>query len=319
MATKKQSRNLKIYNEYQKGNTSYNKLAKKYDISPQRVQAIINKIKKQRVKTKLEPTDSQEKREEFKNLAVEVRENAKFKDALEMFNQVLKWDEVNKNYRGYVDVLGHIKITYSKLAETSKTSQEQEKYYSFANDTLSKAVNAIKKYDLGIERMAIMQVHKTSLLLKLAEVQNPTTRKQTLEIALKTINQAIKNLPGSEAHKAWPMAKKALILHKLEDTEKAIKVAHEAEYKLYLGYNDELDVKKKSSKYIIGNDQGVIKVKVWLSAIFVTLATIYKDEARFILAKYYANAVLSFEDKDGILKSIKLDAKNLLNEIKDIN
>ena len=43
---------------------------------------------------------NQKEREELKNKAVEKRESGDLLDALEMFQSVSTWDELNKNYVG---------------------------------------------------------------------------------------------------------------------------------------------------------------------------------------------------------------------------
>ncbi len=317
MSDQKYDRNQEIYNKYMQGNTSYNKLAREYNLTPQRIQVIVSDFRNQKTKDNLKPNDPQEKREEYKNLAIEVRESARYKKAISMFKEVLAWDVANKNHTGYVDVLGHTKIAYVKLAENSKNKKDQEYYYTKATESLDEAVKTIKEYDLGEGRMAIMKVHKTGIMIKLANSQSKTKKEKTLKLALKTINSAIKSLPGSEAHKAWAMIKKAQILHLMGNSQDALNVAHDAETNLFLGYDQELDVKynQKTGRKVIGGDQGIIKLRVWLSMIFITIAQIYKDTQKYVLAQYYVESVLSINDPEKVLKSIKQDAKKLQKEI----
>ena len=317
MKTKEQ-RNKKIYNHYMGSGLSFNKLSKVYNLTPQRIQKIVSDYKKTKIATPLQPNASQKEREEYKNLAVETRENSQLQLALNMFNNIIIWDNKNKNYRGIADVLGQIAITNNKLAESTKNNAEKKEYIKQSYLALEKATKLQDKKLAPVGGKAITYVQIAATKNRAAQLLKGKSKNSLLLESLNDINFAIKNLPGSKAHKAWPLKVKAQILARLKKYDEAINTLATAEKQLYLGYQEEMGWAKngrEQKKGVIGNDQAIIKLQVWLVGIQLTYAQIFKKTGRDLLAKFYAQAVLNMEDKEGVLKESKKTAKQILNEV----
>ena len=90
-------------------------------------------------------SDAKEKREEAKNKAVDLREAGDLKEASELLEEVIAWDEANPNDRGLVDALGHLRITFSRLAEEQDGSEAQKAYLQKALDAIKRALTVAKK------------------------------------------------------------------------------------------------------------------------------------------------------------------------------
>lgn len=252
---------------------------------------------------------SKEQREEQKNAAVETREQGKLEQALEMFKQVETWDEENNNVNGQMDVLGHIKVTYSRLAEEcgENDTEKRKEYYQQAAAAVEKSIK-IGEANPEIAKpgnIVIQKVHLASTMLDLAQYETKE-REQTLSSALKLIDEAIENLPGSQAHKAWPANTKAKIQYELGQFIPAIDTLRKAELWIVEGYNDEIQ----------NDDQAEIKLNVWLSGLHLTFAQICAKENMPIIARQYATSVIGMEDKNNILGERKKEAQRILNQLK---
>lgn len=300
------TRNQEIYDDYVNNNMSYNQLAKKYDLSPQRIQAIVYDFQDKGLQKKLDPKDKIKTREEFKDKAVELREQGNLKIALNMFEQVAQWDNANNNIEGLVDVLGHIRITNTLLANETKDKTTEMQYRIAALEAIKQAIDvSTKDKSVSAGSKAILQVHYVSAVLQKTKAEKGKVDKKELEEALKQINEAIDNLPGSKAHKAWPANNKARILYELGKTEDALKTLCTAENWLAEGYFEQ-----------IKENQGEIKLNVWKTGLDIARAEILIKENKPILAKHYLNAVISMPDPEGYLTERKKEAKRMLKEIK---
>lgn len=291
----KVDRNKKIYEEYVSSDISFNKLAKKYNISPQRVRFIVNDLKNKGLEFNLSTTDSKEKREEQKNLAITLRESGKYQLALEKFDEVLAWDKAHENSKGLKDVLGHKKILFTLLADASSENSDKKAY-------LDKAEECLKEASKLFPEDKILYVHLASLSLNNASLF-PKDKKKYAEEALISLEKALENFPGSKAHRAWPLSIKARALHVLDRDSEALSVLAQAEQALFEGYDEEMK----------NQDQGRIKISVWLSGIYLVYAHIAHKQQKSILAEMYANSIISMPDPLNVLHNRKKEAKELLD------
>lgn len=249
-----------------------------------------------------------QQRETFKNKGVEAREAGDLKQAEKIFNQVIEWDKKNNNLRGQIDVMGHLRIVYTRLVEQTE-NKEQKKIYLQKASQINKQVLQIAERNKDViteGSMSILKVHIASTIVSFFEYFTSEEAKAQLEKALNLVNEAIETLPGSKAHKAWPLRLKGEILHNLGKTEEAIEALTEGEVYLYLGYKDEIGK----------DDQAEIKINVWLSGLHLTFARICAQTKRDILAKHYVNSVLSVPDPKNILRERKKEAERILVTLK---
>lgn len=299
-------RNKQIYDEYLTTDASFNVLAKKYDLTPQRVNAIVNELKNKGLGTKLSSTESKEQRNAYKDQAVEMREKGSLDLSLRMFDEVIEWDIKNGNARGQTDVLGHKKIALTLLADKADTPQQKSIY-------LNQAVSCIKegiKISEGMTEfapgnLAVQKTHMASLLLQLSETVDIKEKVENLKQARRLINEAVKDLAGSKAHMAWPLTILSQVHIGLGAYDEALDCLLEAQRKLFDGYEEEM-------KYA---DQGRMKLRVWNTGIELGLARLYKETGKNILAEVHAQAVIETPDPEKILVARKRQASQLLKQL----
>lgn len=236
---------------------------------------------------------SQEEREAYKDQAVEIRESGDLTTALEMFKDIIAWDEANDNLRGKIDVMGHLRITLTRLAEAEEDQEAKDKYREEALKTVEEAMNLAEE-DPNIPEgtKTIQKVHYVNVLHDAGKDTE----------ALEVVNQALENFPGTAAHKAWPANAKAQIQASLGDVEGALATLEQGERWLFEGYAEEF----------ARNDQPEIKINVWLAGIHLTKARIYEKEGRHILARHYANSVLQIDDPTNCLGERKKEAQRIM-------
>jgi len=250
--------------------------------------------------------NSLEDREALKNKAVETREAGKLTEAKGLLQEVIKWDEENNNFQGEMDALGHLKLTLRAEANEAQDETTRQQLLKEASDATWKAVEIGQSHPEIPEGPAIIQkIHLVNLIID--QFANSELPEKTTELkkALIIINEAIEKLPGTKAHKAWPLNAKAQILLGLDKVEEALDTLELAERNLYEGYEDEL---KK-------DDQAELKLNVWLAGLHLTKAKIYQQQDRQILAHHYANSVLNIDDPKNMLGLRKSQAKKILEEI----
>lgn len=304
----KLKRNKKIYEEYINTDTSFNKLAKKYEISPQRIKFIIEDLKEKGLEKNLTLKSLKVERENYKDTAVKLREQGKLDISLKMFDEILEWDTANDNLRGKMDVLGHKKISLTLLSDTAKSKAKKQGYLSEAIECVKEAlVIAESQKDIPVGPKAIQKVHMASLLFKLSSLLDKKNRAAKQREAIEYINSSLKDLPGSKAHRTWPLSIKANILHALGQSQEALEVLYEAQQCLYDGYDGEIK----------GDDQGELKLRVWNSGVSLAFAKIFADMNKPILAEVHAAAVVNTVDPDDVLVSRKKEAKELLILLKE--
>lgn len=294
-------RNTKIYDEYVSGK-SYNDLSKKYELSPQRIAAIVKEVKGKSLHKKLTVDMSQKNREEYKDLAVKMREQGSLKIAKGMFEDILNWDQTNKNVRGEIGVLGHLAIVNESFARSCKSTSKKEFYLNEAKKYAETALKLSKDLnDVGY--ISTSSVHYTSVALALSMV-NKEKYARIVKEAVQYIDKALKNFPGSETHKAWAMKAKAESLVMLGNYKEAFMVLNEAELRLVKGYNDELK-----------ETDGKLKLQVWLTGIWLTKSYVCVQLKKTLLAEMYAKSVLQLNNDGGILNQRRKAAKLLISTL----
>ena len=149
------------------------------------------------------------------------------------------------------------------------------------------------KFDAGAR--AVLKVH----------VANTQEANNELTEALATLNEALADLPGSDAHKAWPANARARILHKLGRDDEAVQTLANALVSLFRGYD----------AVIAKGDQAETKLNVWLAGIHLTFARICEDTNKPILAKHFAQSVLDITDPKNLLNERKKEARKILESL----
>jgi tetratricopeptide (TPR) repeat protein len=299
-------RNKQIYNEYLTSDASFNMLAKKYDLSPQRIAAIISDIKTKGLGKSLKTTDTKEQRNAYKDQAVEVREKGNIELSLNMFDEILEWDKFHENHRGFTDVCGHKKIALTLLADKFTKPADKKHYLTLAVKSIEEGLEVAKKIvDIAPGNTSIQQIHMASLLLQLSEFQDPQEKVDGLKQARRLLDASFAHLAGSRAHQAWPLSILALVHAHLGAFDKALGCLQKAQQNLEEGYEEEL-------KY---GDQSKMKLRVWNTGVMLGFAQVYKLMHKNILAEVYAGAVLYTPDPEKILVARKKQAEKLLKEL----
>ncbi len=252
--------------------------------------------------------DSLAKRNQLYNHAVSLRESGHLVESLTFFKQIAGFDKKHNRYQDLIDVFGHIRITYTRLADDTNSTYEKNKYLYKALLTLKDAISIANTHqEITKGSKSILSAHTASLILKISLI-NSKYKKELLSYALKHIDKALKDLPGSEAHKSWPANTKAQILLELENLTEATKVITKAENWLKTGKKTELQSNDPHSR---------IKIDVWTTGIYLTKAKIYMAELKPILARFYAQLVLDYPTISDHLTERKKDAKKLIQEINE--
>jgi tetratricopeptide (TPR) repeat protein len=241
---------------------------------------------------------TKEDREKLKDDAIESRESGNLDEAKEMFNEVISWDIENDNKTGEIDVLGHLTTTYKLMARNSEDTDQQLDY-------LKKAMLYCEDAIRIDSSNAVQKVHLATVQHEFSKLTTGEEKSKLLKNALENITEAIENLPGSTAHRAWPAHTKAEILHDLGKSEEAIKTLYQAQSWIFEGYEDEIN----------NDDQAEHKLNVWLSGIHLSFAKIYRDTNKPILARYFASAILNQGDKNKLLTERKKQAQRIIDSL----
>ncbi|MFA5776588.1 MAG: hypothetical protein WC988_03490 [Patescibacteria group bacterium] len=250
---------------------------------------------------------TKEGREELKNQAVEIRESGDLESAEVLFKQIIDWDEKNNNPRGEIDVLGHLRIVYTKMVEEEKNPQVKLSLREQARVCVEKALAITNTHpEIPQGPKSILQVHLASIIFDSArETANQDSKATQLEKAFQIVTEAMETLPGSQAHRAWPANLKAQILYEIGKKEEAWDVLMQAEKWIYEGYDKE----------IASGDQAEIKLNVWMSGLVLTKAEICRREGKIILARHYAEYILNMSDPQNTLGQRKKDARTVLEKL----
>lgn len=249
-------------------------------------------------------TATKEQREEFKNTAVLVRESGKYMDSISLFDQVLAWDSKHENYKGYIDALGHKKIALTLLADTSG-KDEALTFLSTAASCVSEAIDLGKTKGVMTEgQVSIQLVHQASLLVRQADLANPDEKENSCLKALESLDLALKALPGSLAHRAWPLGIKAKALCSLGRIEEAFRVLLDAKLALFNGYSEELTT-----------EQGSIKLDIWSTGLDLVFAEVYTKAGQKDFATYLLNSVISSDKSKVHLNTRREQAHRQLKKL----
>lgn len=257
---------------------------------------------------KTAPITNKKQREEIKNEAAKVRESGKLEKALNMFEEVRAWDKANENTKGEVDVMGHIRICYTRLAdeadEPTKATELRMSAIEISEEALEIAENS-NAFDKG--GVAIQKIHFASAMMDIARNASQGEKTKQLERGLKIIDEAIANLPGSEAHKAWPTNTKGKILAELGRENEALQVLIDGEKFISAGYHDE----------VANGDQAKMKMNVWWSGLLITRAGIYIKQDKTLLAKHALATVLQISKEEKALGERAKEAQRMLDRMSD--
>ena len=302
-------RNKEIFEEYKKKDESYNTLSKKYGLTPQRIQKIISDFKYNELAINLKVNSPKDEREKLKNKAVEMRESGKLNIGLEMFNKVIEWDKANNNLKGQIDVLGHLKIVFKLMSDREKNNNNKLKLLEKAAEINKQALElAESSGEINKGMVAIQKVHYANIIVDIAKLNVSNKKNDSLKQALKIIDEAIADLPGSKSHMSWALNTKAKIQFLLGNIKDALDSLNYAENCLYEGYDDEMK----------HGNLAEMKINVWLSGLLITKAVICKETGKYLLAKQYANSVINFDDPGRSLVNRKNQAKKILKSLKNI-
>lgn len=245
-------------------------------------------------------------REEFKNTAIRLREAGQIEEAYTRLLKVLEWDEHNNNVKGKVDILGHLRLCCALQGDQTKNPQEKLTWYEKSYEFVEMIKVTIDKHpDIFNEgNRAIQYTHLASATIALAAYKSGEERTKMLVTSLELIDQAIDNLPGTTAHKAWPANIKAKILIEMGKIAEAEKLLFQALGWISEGYADE----------IAKDDQAEMKLSVWQTGIMLSLANIYKT-SKHILAISWATAVLNTPDPANNLGVRKREAQEIIDSL----
>jgi tetratricopeptide (TPR) repeat protein len=250
---------------------------------------------------------TKEQRDEILKQAEYSREQGNLEEALTQLEKIKEWDSQNfSDNPKRSAVFGHIRITYSRMALHEPNLENKIEFLRLAKKSAEEGLEVLTSLPQDAGLLATMQIHLASANSELSDFLEDTERVQTLNSALETIEQAIQNLPGSQAHKAWPLRLKTEIFRKLRRFEDATKTALYAQELLFAGYNEEVEKDAQAA---------ALKIRVWLSGLQLQQAYIALDQNMPILAQYYANTVLTTPDETGALTERKKEAQEILDKL----
>jgi len=233
------------------------------------------------------------------------REKGQLQEALEDFNNIAMWDETQEPTNPKASlVYGHLRITYARLALHETNTSVKSEYLRNAEEAAAKGLRLLEGHPTENGLKAIMQIHLAGAKCDLAGALENNDPGVMLQEALEQVENAILVLPGSQAHKAWPIRLKVEILRKLGRYEEALKEALNAIELIHKGYQDEVKADSSAAE---------LKIPVWLSGLYIQLAKLAHEQDAPLLAKFYANTVLSMEDVTGTLTERKKEAQEVLD------
>lgn len=250
---------------------------------------------------------TKEQRDEVLKQAELTREQGNLEEALTTLGKVKDWDEQNQPQNPKrCAVHGHIRITYSRMALYEQSPENKKEFLRLGKEVAVEGLNLLNDFPNETGLLAIMQIHVASASSELSDLSEGQEKTTELQQALETVEKAIQNLPGSQAHKAWPLRLKTEILRKMQNFEQATKTCFYGLELIFAGYQEEL-----------ANDlqSGELKLRVWMCGLQLQLALIAKDQNMPILAKHYATTVLATTDDSGALTERKKEAQQIVDSL----
>lgn len=236
---------------------------------------------------------------------VKLRESGLLSEALSKVNDLLTVHEKNNDKKGLVEALGHKRLVLNHIAEAKISKVEKEPVVKEMLEVAGKAIDIAEKEFSGDKALrALLNMHLADALISYSEHSKAETKDDILHNALEIVTKSVDDLGGSKAHKAWGLNKQAQIHHLLDQTREALEALKKAEHAIFDGYDDEI----KS-----GQD-GIAKIKTWLTGIWLTYAKIAKDTGKKEIAELYGEAVKNLPDPEKTLVLRKKQAERLLQE-----
>lgn len=248
-----------------------------------------------------------DERETLKNQMVAIREAGKFEAAIQGFQRILEWDNSNGNTAGEFDVLGHLRIAYTNWAGASDNLETKKEKLEQASQVQTRIIEFASQHFPGDKnRQALVSAHYVDLLIDQATLSQEMGKATEPYISQGTwaLDFAFENLGGSEAHKAWLWRKKAQLAILSGDLEAALESINKGEKAISDGYEQE-------SK----NPDGLMKIRVWKSGLWITLSEIYIIQGKLELAKINLAAIIAIKDPSGTLNTRKDQARRMLEKI----
>lgn len=227
-----------------------------------------------------------------------LRESGKLQESLNKVNDLLSIHEKDKNTKGIIEALGHKRLVLSHIGGVEAIKEAME----VAGNAIALAEKEFAG-DKGLR--ALLNIHLADALISYSEHSKTQNKEEILKNAFELVNKSISDLGGSKAHKAWALNKKAQVQYLLKDLKGAFASLKEAEYFIYEGYDEE-----------IKEFGGEMKIKTWLTGLWLTYAHICKKEGRTLLSNLYANAVKSMPDPEKTLVLRKSQAEKILKNTK---
>src|SRR3989344_2809167 len=208
---------------------------------------------------------------------VKLRESGLLSEALLKVNDLLTVHEESNNKKGLIEALGHKRLVLSHIAEAKNSKKEKESVIKEMLEVAGKAIEIAEKEFSGDKGMrALLNMHLADALISYSEHSKTLSKNDILHNALELVTKSINDLGGSKAHKAWGLNKKAQIHHLLNETH------------------------------------GVMKIKIWLTGLWLTYAKIAKDTGKKEIANLYANAVKNLPDPEKTLVLRKKQAERMM-------
>lgn len=228
---------------------------------------------------------------------IKLRESGLLSEALSKVNDLLTVHEKSNDKKGLVEALGHKRLVLNHIADTKNSKNEKESVIKEMLEVAGKAIDiAEKNFPSDKAMRALLNMHLADALISYSEHSKTQNKDEILQNAFELVDKSIADLGGSKAHKAWGLNKKAQAQYLLKDVKGAFASLKDAEYALYEGDDEEM------------------KIKTWLTGLWLTYAYICKKEGRTILANLYANAIIGMPDPEKTLVLRKKQAEKMLSE-----
>jgi hypothetical protein len=249
---------------------------------------------------------TKEEREITAQIMVGLREQGNFSDAIDGFVAIANWDEANQNYTGLWDIYGHLRIAYSKWSDLEGDPTKKAELFLKAEEAQIKVLEILNMHfpeDTG--RKAVSYAHGSDLIISKIKNGTGVVSDEVLNRTVQELDYALKNLAGSEAHKAWVYNKIAQLAALTGRTQDAIAAISSGSFAIFTGYEKEMEKP----------EDGLMKIRIWQSGLWMTQAYLCMQSGKAELARMYFEAVISLEDPTGKLAVRKEEAKQLISKL----